>query len=120
MELDGGGWTLVWKHSYMEVSPLTEDMTYFSTYYKPCTDLETGWCNLPGKTDLKPQEMMLAAYHNKRVVYSYKGIFNRNVDWHWSGGVLLNPHKVVDHCAHSSSQGVAPDPYIYSYFWHSI
>ena len=108
MELDGGGWTLVWKHSYMEVLPLTQDMTYFSEYYKACVGLEMGWCNLPGKGHLEPQEMMLAAYHNKRVVYAYKGIFNRNVDSNWSGGILLNPQKVVDHC--TSSNGVHPAP----------
>ena len=87
-----------------------KNMTYFSDYYKPCTDLETGWCNLPGKTDWKPQEIMLAAYHNKRVVFAYKGILNRNIDWHWSGGILLNPQKIVDSCSHYN--GVPPDPHI--------
>ena len=109
MELDGGGWTLVWKHSYMEVLPLTQDMTHFSDYYKACVGLEAGWCNVPGKADLQPQEMMLAAYHNRRVVYAYKGIFNRNVDSHWTGGILLNPQKIVDHCAQRN--GVQPAPH---------
>ena len=109
MELDGGGWTLVWKHSYMEVLPLTQDMTHFSDYYKACVGLEAGWCNVPGKADLQPQEMMLAAYHNRRVVYAYKGIFNRNVDSHWSGGILLDPQKIVDHCTHGN--GVQPAPH---------
>ena len=95
----------------MEVLPLTRDMTYFSDYYKACVGLETGWCNLPGKAHLEPQEMMVAAYHNKRVVYAYKGIFNRNVDSHWSGGILLNPQKVVDHC--TLSNGVQPDPFLH-------
>ena len=104
MELDGGGWTLVWKHSYMEVLPLTQDMAHFSDYYKACVGLEAGWCNVPGKADLQPQEMMLAAYHNRRVVYAYKGIFNRNVDSHWTGGILLNPQMIVDHC--TSDNGV--------------
>ena len=35
MELDGGGWTLVWKHSYLEVGDLTEDMKYFSSTLEP-------------------------------------------------------------------------------------
>ena len=109
MELDGGGWTLVWKHSYMEVLPLTQDMTHFSDYYKACVGLEAGWCNVPGKTRLQPQEMMLAAYHNRRVVYAYKGISNRNVDSHWTGGILLNPQKIVDHCTWKN--GVPPEPY---------
>ena len=76
MGINGGGWTLVWKHSAMEVLPLTESMKYFSDYYKACTDLEVGWCNIPNKDRLNPTEMMIAAYHNKRLVYAYKGIFN--------------------------------------------
>ena len=109
MDNDGGGWTLVWKHSAMEVLPLTEDMRYFSDYYKACTDLEVGWCNIPNKDTLNPTEMMTAAYHNKTLVYAYKGIFNKNLDWHWSGGILLDPEKVVDYCTHSN--GVQPAPW---------
>ena len=68
MTLDGGGWSLVWKHSPMEVArPLNHSMTYYSKSYKPCTDLEAGWCNVPNKTRLNPTEMMIAAYHNKKV-----------------------------------------------------
>ena len=109
MDNDGGGWTLVWKHSVMEVLPLTEDMRYFSDYYKACTDLEVGWCNIPNKDRLNPTEMMIAAYHNKRLVYAYKGIFNKNLDWHWSGGILLDPEKVVDLC--TANNGVQPAPW---------
>ena len=111
MDNDGGGWTLVWKHSAMEVLPLTEDMRYFSDYYKACTDLEVGWCNIPNKDRLNPTEMMTAAYHNKRLVYAYKGIFNKNLDWHWSGGILLDPKKVVDHCTAKNGVQPAPDNY---------
>ena len=96
MDDDGGGWTLVWKHSAMEVLPLNKSMRYFSDYYKACTNLEVGWCNIPNKTRLNPTEMMIAAYHNKTLVFAYKGIFNKNLDWHWSGGILLDPKKVVD------------------------
>ena len=94
-----------------EIAPAcvtSHDMTHFSDYYKACVGLEAGWCNVPGKADLQPQEMMLAAYHNRRVVYAYKGIFNRNVDSHWTGGILLNPQKIVDHCAQHN--GVQPAP----------
>ena len=111
MDNDGGGWTLVWKHSVMEALPLTEDMRYFSDYYKACTDLEVGWCNIPNKDRLNPTEMMTAAYHNKRLVYAYKGIFNKNLDWHWSGGILLDPKKVVDHCTAKNGVQPAPDNY---------
>ena len=100
----------MWKHSAMEVLPLTEDMRYFSDYYKACTDLEVGWCNIPNKDRLNPTEMTIAAYHNKTLVYAYKGIFNKNLDWHWSGGILLDPKIVVDHC--TTNSGVQPAPYI--------
>ena len=36
MKTDDGGWTLVWQHSYMEISPLSTNMYYFSDYYKAC------------------------------------------------------------------------------------
>ena len=100
----------MWKHSAMEVLPLTEDMRYFSDYYKACTDLEVGWCNIPNKDRLNPTEMMIAAHHNKTTVYAYKGIFNKNLDWHWSGGILLDPKKVVDLCTYNN--GIQPAPYL--------
>ena len=76
MATDGGGWTLVWKHSYMETSPLSTDMYYFSDYYKSCTTYDSGWCNIPNKKRLNPTEQMIVAYHKGTVVYAYKGIFN--------------------------------------------
>jgi hypothetical protein len=106
----GGGWTLAWKHSYMEVSPLTTDMYYFSTHYRPCTDLNSGWCNIPYKSRFNATEMMIVAYHNKRVVYAYKGRYNHNMDVDWTGGILLDHQKCVDHCARSQSIGVRPAP----------
>ena len=99
----------MWKHSYMEVTPLTSDMYYFSNHYRPCTDINSGWCNVPQKSRLKPTEMMIVAYHNKRVVYAYRGKFNRNIDSDWTGGILLDHHKCVDHCA-TSNNGVRPAP----------
>ena len=109
MDEDGGGWTLVWKHSAMEVRSLNDSMKYFSDYYKACTDLEVGWCNIPNKDRLNPTEMMIAAYHHKTTVYAYKGFFNKNLDWHWSGGILLDPKKVVDLCTNSNGVQPAPD-----------
>ena len=114
MDEDGGGWTLVWKHSAMEVRSLTEDMKYFSDYYKACTDLEVGWCNIPNKDRLNPTEMMIVAYHHKTTVYAYKGIFNKNLDTHWSGGILLDPKKVVDRCTRTETNEVQPAPFIYN------
>ena len=101
---------MVWKHSYMQVGSLTEDMKYFSDYYKPCADLEAGWCNVPNKIRFKPTEMMIVAYHNKVVVYAYKGIYNGGLDVNWSGGVLISPVKIVDRCTRNN--GKQPDPYI--------
>jgi hypothetical protein len=54
--------------------------------------------------------MMIVAYHNKAVVYAYKGFFNRNLCMNWSGGILIDPSKIVDLC--SSKNGIPPDPYI--------
>ena len=94
----------MWKHSYVDVSPMTTDMYYHSSFYKPCTDLSVGWCNVPNKTRLQPEEMMIAAYHNGILVYAYKGTFNRNIDHHWSGGILLMPvTQIVDHCTRSGT-----------------
>ena len=96
----------------MEVLPLTEDMRYYSDYYKACTDLEVGRCNIPNKDRLNPTEMMIVAYHQKTTVYAYKGIFNKNLDTHWSGGILVDPKKVVDLC--TAGNEVQPAPYIYN------
>ena len=101
---------MVWKHSYMQVGSLTEDMKYFSDYYKPCADLEAGWCNVPDKIMFNPTEMMTVAYHNKAVVYAYKGIYNGGLDVNWSGGVLFSPVKIVDRC--TGDNGVPPEPAI--------
>ena len=98
----------MWKHSYMEVTPLTSDMYYFSHHYRPCTDISSGWCNVPHKSHLKPTEMMIVAYHNKRVVYAYRGKFNRNIDSDWTGGILLDHHMCVDHCGRLN--GIRPAP----------
>ena len=98
----------MWKHSYMEVTPLTSDMYYFSNHSRPCTDINSGWCNVPQKSRLKPTEMMIVAYHNKRVVYAYRAKFNHNIDSDWTGGVLMDHHKCVDHC--TVDNGVRPAP----------
>ena len=87
MSLDGGGWTLVWKNSFMDNLPLSDNMRYYSGYYKPCTSItDHGWCNIPKKADkFSPTEQMIVTYHNTKVVYAYKGLFNRNIDYDWSG-----------------------------------
>ena len=104
MHTDGGGWSLVWKHSYTQVSPLTTDMFYHSDFFKPCTDLASGWCNVPDKIRFQPEEMMIAAYHKSKIVYSYKGTFNRNLDHDWTGATLLgNTWAITDQCTRSGT-----------------
>ena len=90
---------LVWQHSYMEDLPLTSNMTFFSKHFEPCTQHATGWCNVPNKARFNYTEQMLVAYHNKKVVYAYKGLFNRNIDYDWIGGVLIVHTKIIDRCS---------------------
>ena len=97
--LDSGGWILVWQHSYMEVGTITTNMTFFSNYYKPCTKHATSWCNIPNKARLNPTEQMIVAYCNKQVVYAYKGVFNRNIDYDWTGGYLMAYTRIIDKCS---------------------
>ena len=111
MTTDGGGWTLVWKHSYMETLPLSTNMYYFSDYYKSCTTHDSGWCNIPNKKRFNPTEQMIVAYHKGTIVYAYKGIFNYNIDHDWTGGVLVDFKKIVDKCTRSGSPNVQPAPY---------
>ena len=103
---------MVWKHSYFEVTR-NSSMFWYSDFYKPCLDLNggsDGWCNVPRKIRFNPQETLIVAYHNKKMVYAYKGDFNRNIDYHWTGTTLFDPVRIVDHCTRSQSRGVAPYP----------
>ena len=110
MSTDGGGWTLVWKHSYFETSPLSTNMYYFSDYYRSCTTHSSGWCNIPDKKRFKPVEQMIVAYHKGSTVYAYKGIFNYNIDHDWTGGIINNFTKIVDTCTKKGSPNVQPAP----------
>ena len=110
MSTDGGGWTLVWKHSYMETLPLSTNMYYFSDYYKSCITHDSGWCNIPNKKRFSPTEQMIVAYHKGTTVYAYKGIFNYNIDHDWTGGVLVGFKKIIDHCTRSGSPNIQPAP----------
>ena len=51
---------------------------------------------------------MIVAYHNTHVVYAYKGLFNRNIDYDWTGGILLDFKKIVDKCIRHN--GIQPAP----------
>ena len=109
MDTDGGGWTLVWKHSYRETSPLSTNMYYFSDYYRSCTTHSSGWCNIPDKKRFNASEQMIIAYHRGNVVYAYKGMFNYNIDHDWTGGILNDFKKIVDNCYYYKT--VQPAPY---------
>ena len=81
-------------------------MRYFSEDYTPCVTRASGWCNIPNKARFNPTEQMIVAYHKGTVVYAYKGLFNRNIDYNWSGAILLDFKKIVDKC--STKNGVQP------------
>ena len=100
----------MWKNSFMDNLPLSDNMRYYSGYYKPCTSItDRGWCNIPKKADkFSPTEQMIVAYHNSHVVYAYKGLFNRNIDYHWSGGILLDFKNIVDKCTQFNGRQPAP------------
>ena len=126
--LDGGGWTLVWQHSYMEDLPLNTNMRFYGHYYRACTQHATSWCNIPNKARFNPTEQMIAAYHKKQVVYAYKGAFNRNIDYDWTGAILMVHKKIIDLCTQHNSvhpnpvnvyvPGIAVNKHIaYSYFY---
>ena len=100
----------MWKNSFMDNLPLSDNMRYYSGHYKPCTSIsDRGWCNIPKKAaKFSPKEQMIVAYHNTHVVYAYKGLFNRNIDYDWSGGILLDFKKTVDKC--TKNNGIQPAP----------
>ena len=101
----------MWKNSFMDNLPLSDNMRYYSGYYKPCTSIsDRGWCNIPKKANkFSPscREQMIVAYHNLHVVYAYQGLFNRNIDYDWTGGILLD-FKIIDKC--TKFNGVQPAP----------
>jgi hypothetical protein len=110
MALDGGGWTLVWKHSYYEVGSPTDSMRFYSGTDKTCADVEPGWCNVPTKLSIGKSHQMIAATHKGTVVYAYKGTLNSKLDSSWDGAILQSPTKIVDQC--TAGNGNIPEPEI--------
>ena len=41
-------------------------------------------------------------------MYAYKGVFDKNIDSDWTGGILLDFKKIVDKC--TAKNGVQPAP----------
>jgi len=88
-------------------------MFYFSKGYRPCVKdaSQEDWCNVPNKASFNPTEQMTVGYYKGTMVYAYKGFFNRNIDHHWTGAILLDAKKVIDKC--TSSNGVPPAPSVH-------
>ena len=85
-------------------------MTFFSDYYNNCTTRVSGWCNIPNKARYsEATEQMIVAYHKKTVVYAYTGLLNRNIDYNWSGAMLLDFVKIVDKCTQANGLQPAPE-----------
>ena len=114
MSIDGGGWTLVWQHAYLKYKKLHSNMFYYSTYHQPCIKNASyeDWCNVPNKTRFDPTEQMIVAYHKGTMVYAYKGDFNYNIDYYWTGALLHNSKKLIDRCT-TASNGVPPAPSVH-------
>ena len=114
MNTDGGGWTLVWQHTYMKFNPLSSNMFYFSDYYRPCVKdaSHEDWCNVPNKACFNATEQMIVGYHKGTIVFAYKGYFNSNIDRHWTGAILLAAQKVIDRCT-GGNNGVPPAPSVH-------
>jgi len=85
-------------------------MFYFSKGYRPCVKdaSQEDWCNVPNKASFNPTEQMTVGYYKGTIVFAYKGFFNRNIDYHWTGAILLDAKKVIDQCTRSN--GVPPAP----------
>jgi hypothetical protein len=116
-ELDGGGWTQVWKHAYGEVCNWDyscANHNKYKTYSSELTLCTTSakYCNLPNKAQFANRgEQMIVAYHNGVVQYAYKGGFNAQLDVSWQGADFVpksSSVKIVDRC--TSSAGTPPEP----------
>ena len=113
MTTDGGGWTLVWQHTYMKHKILNESMFYYSDYYQPCDKnfSDPDWCNIPNKARFNPTEQMIVGYHKGTMVFAYKGMYNCNIDHHWVGANSFDYTKLVDKCI--INNGVPPAPSVH-------
>ena len=110
ISIDGGGWAMVWKHSYNQVdkSQLSRMRTY-SQEFMPCVNMSVGWCNLPNKQPTGYREQMLAAYHNGILVYAYKAPLNPNLGKSKTGPYLNVTRMIVDRC--TANRGTRPSLY---------
>ena len=49
------------------------------------------------------------AYRNESVMYVYKDLFNRNINYNWSEGILLDFKQVGDECMYDNGIQAAPE-----------
>eukprot|EP00049_Salpingoeca_infusionum_P019217 m.360847 g.360847 ORF g.360847 m.360847 type:complete len:1032 (+) comp19206_c0_seq1:101-3196(+) len=108
MELDGGGWQLVWLHAYLQNGAVDESFAFFAGTDTPCTSLSANACNTPRKTAQGAVEQMTVAYNSGVPKYAYKSHLNHLLDTSYRGGILLDPVQVLDAC--TQSKGVPPEP----------
>jgi len=104
--IDGGGWTLVWKHSYLDVGAQTSNMLFYSQFQRECTTFGDDWCSTPNKLAIGTTEQRAVASHNGTIVYDYRGDLHANLDTDWRGFILNNYVRISDRC--NSSNGIAP------------
>ena len=88
----------------MEDLSFNLSMRYFSV------TRASGWCNIPNKAKFNLTKQMIMAYRNGTVVYAYKGLFNRNIDYNQSEGILLDFKQVVDESMHMYDNGIQAAP----------
>ena len=105
--IDGGGWAMVWKHSYWQVdkSRLT-DMSTFSSFSQPCLNMKDGWCNVVDKQPSGYTEQMIAAYHDGILVFAYKAALSPALGKTIRGPYLSMTNMVVDRC--KQKNGIRP------------
>jgi cysteine-rich repeat protein len=108
MTTDGGGWTLVWKHAYLEVGDPTDAMRFFDQHQRPCTDLDSGWCNTPNKVQIGTTQQRIASTHEGTMVWDFKADLNQGLDTNWEGAIMVNETAMTDHCTYDGSD--LPEP----------
>ena len=103
--IDGGGWAMVWKHSYKQAL-IWEQRTSYSKISHPCLNLDDGWCNVGNKQPSGYTEQMVAAYHNQTLVYAYKAPLNPSLGIARTGPYLSSNNMIVDRC--TATRGTRP------------
>ena len=59
---------------------------------------------------------MIVGYYKGTIVFAYKGYFNCNIDYHWTGTMLLDAKKVMDKCTKNNEALSAPGVHVSGIF----